>query len=80
MPSPHSSSPGLTRQNMVEIKIGVPRGQCPDRRIGSKRQLVGEITAWERQRNATGAKIQWMFTTDKARAKMGHAYPQGKES
>ncbi|MEA3070741.1 MAG: hypothetical protein QOD29_2187, partial [Alphaproteobacteria bacterium] len=21
------------------------------------------------------ARIKWMFTTDKARAKMGHAYP-----
>ena len=29
----------------------------------------------EQQRNATGARIKWMFTTDKARAKMGRAYP-----
>jgi hypothetical protein len=32
--------------------------------------------AWEQQRNAAGARIKWMFTTDKARAKMGRAYPQ----
>jgi hypothetical protein len=31
--------------------------------------------AWQRQRNASGARIKWMFTTAKARAKMGHAYP-----
>jgi hypothetical protein len=27
------------------------------------------------QRNAAGARIKWMFTTEKARAKMGRAYP-----
>ena len=62
--------------NMVEIEIGVLRGQCLDRRIATPRQLVSEIAAWERQRNATGARIKWMFTTAKARAKMGRAYPQ----
>ena len=30
--------------------------------------------AWERQRNVAGARVKWMFTTDKARAKMGRAY------
>ena len=40
-----------------------------------------EIAAWERQRNTAGARIKWMFTTDKARAKMGRAYPvTSKES
>ena len=62
--------------NMVEIEIGVLRGQCLDRRIDSKEQLEAEIAGWERQRNASGARIKWMFTTDKARAKMGRAYPQ----
>ena len=62
--------------NMVEIEIGVLRGQCLDRRIATEQQLVAEIAAWERQRNASGARIKWMFTTEKARAKMGRAYPQ----
>ena len=62
--------------NMVEIEIGVLRSQCLDRRIDTKEQLVSEIAAWERQRNASGARIKWMFTTEKARAKMGRAYPQ----
>jgi transposase len=61
--------------NMVEIEIGVLRSQCLDRRIDSREQLVSEIAAWERQRNTSGARIKWMFTTDKARAKMGRAYP-----
>jgi hypothetical protein len=61
--------------NMVEIEIGVLRGQCLDRRIATRQQLVSEIAAWERQRNASRARIKWMFTTEKARAKMGRAYP-----
>jgi transposase len=67
--------------NMVEIEIGVLRGQCLDRRIDDPKRLTSEIAAWERQRNAAGARIKWMFTTDKARAKMGRAYPvTSKES
>jgi transposase len=61
--------------NMVEIEIGVLRGQCLDRRIASQEQLVSEIAAWERQRNASGARIKWMFTTENARDKMGRTYP-----
>ena len=67
--------------NMVEIEIGVLRGQCLDRRIADPNRLISEIDAWEKQRNATGARIKWMFTTEKARAKMGPAYPvTAKES
>ncbi|HJY49159.1 MAG TPA: IS630 family transposase [Stellaceae bacterium] len=62
--------------NMVEIEIGVLAAQCLDRRIDSIEQLTAETTAWEQQRNAAGARIKWMFTTKKARAKMGHAYPR----
>jgi DDE superfamily endonuclease len=62
--------------NMVEIEIGVLRSQCLDRRIASHEHLISEIGAWERQRNASGARIKWMFTTAKARAKMGRAYPE----
>jgi hypothetical protein len=62
--------------NMVEIEIGVLRSQCLDRRIATQEQLISEIAAWERQRNASGARIKWMFTTAKARAKMGRVYPE----
>ena len=60
---------------MVEIEIGVLRGQCLDRRIGERERLESEVAAWQRQRNAAGARINWMFKTDRAREKMGHAYP-----
>ena len=48
---------------MVEIEIGALRSQCLDRRIASHEYLISEIVAWERQRNASGARIKWMFTT-----------------
>jgi hypothetical protein len=62
--------------NMVEIEIGVLRSQSLDRRIATQEQLVSEIAAWQRQRNASRTRIKWMFTTEKARAKMGRAYPE----
>ena len=67
--------------NMVEIEIGVLNGQCLARRIDNVTRLISEITAWEHQRNAAGATINWLFTTHNARAKLGRAYPQApKES
>ena len=62
--------------NMVEIEIGVLAAQCLDRRIESYTRLVAETAAWEKRRNAERARINWMFTTEKARAKMGRAYPK----
>jgi|SRR5882672_6345866 len=62
--------------NMVEIEIGVLATQCLDRRIDSYSCLVAETAAWEKQRNADRARINWMFTIEKARAKMARAYPK----
>ena len=62
--------------NMVEIEIGVLASQCLDRRIESFARLVTETAAWENRRNAEHARINWMFTTEKARAKMARAYPK----
>ena len=61
--------------NMVEIEIGVMVKQCLDRRIADKATLISEIASWNRRRNAERARIKWMFTVERARAKMGHAYP-----
>src|SRR5262245_6243568 len=69
--------PGARRKlSGIEIELAVLRSQCLDRRIATQEQLKSEIATWEHQRNASGARIKWMFTTDKARAKMGRAYPQ----
>jgi hypothetical protein len=66
---------------MVEIEIGVLRGQCLARRIGERKQLLAQIAAWEKQRNKAKARIKWMFTVQRARAKLARSYPvQAKES
>lgn len=65
--------------NMVEIEIGVLSRQCLDRRIADKELLASEVAAWCRQRNESGARIEWLFDVTKARAKMGRAYPTPQE-
>ena len=67
--------------NMVECEISVLQRQCLGRRIDDPKRLRNEIAAWQRRRNKARARIKWMFTTDKARAKLGRAYPAtAKES
>jgi transposase len=61
--------------NMAEIEIGVLKGQCLNRRIADRERLEREIAAWQRGRNAAEAKIEWMFTTEAARTKLGRFYP-----
>jgi hypothetical protein len=60
---------------MAEIELSALAGQCLNRRIGTKEELVREVAAWERQRNKAGARIDWRFTTDKARIKLKKLYP-----
>lgn len=62
--------------NMVEIEIGVLKGQCLDRRIGDRATMEREIAAWQTARNASGARIRWMFDVERARAKMSRVYPK----
>jgi transposase len=61
--------------NMVEIEIGVMVRQCLDRRIPDKATLVSEVAAWNRRRNRERARINWLFTVQRAREKLGRAYP-----
>jgi transposase len=65
--------------NMVEVEIGVMVSQCLDRRIPDKKTLVAEVDAWEHRRTAEGAKIDWMFTIERARQKLGPSYPTPDE-
>jgi hypothetical protein len=62
--------------NMVEIEIGVLRRQCLDRRIPDAETLRSEINVWQQQRNASGARIEWLFDAERAGQKMGRLYPK----
>lgn len=72
----HHTSKHASWLNTVEIEIGVLKEQCLDRRIGDRATLEREIAAWQVKRNASGAKIQWMFDVARAREKMAHDYPK----
>jgi transposase len=72
----HNTPKHASWLNMVEIEIGVLREQCLNRRIGDRWKLEREVAAWQRARNASGARINWMFTTKQAREKMRRVYPQ----
>ena len=61
--------------NMAEIELSVLSRQCLDRRIPDQEVLTAEVAAWEEERNATGATINWRFTTADARIKLKHLYP-----
>jgi hypothetical protein len=61
------------------------RAPFAERRVSRRRRshaaraastsLVTEIKAWERRRNRENPRIRWMFTVDRAREKLGKAYP-----
>jgi DDE superfamily endonuclease len=62
--------------NVAEIELSVLARQCLDRRIGSAEELDAEAAAWQRDRNADGSRVRWRFTTEDARTKLRHLYPQ----
>ncbi len=61
--------------HMAEIELSVLQQQCLDRRIPDADTLQREITAWEYQRNAEQATIDWRFSVTDARKKLERLYP-----
>ncbi len=43
-----------------------------------KATLVSEVAAWKRRRNREKARINWLFTVQRAREKLGRAYPDSR--
>jgi hypothetical protein len=62
--------------NMAEIELSVLARQCLDRRIPDQQTLAEEVGAWEAERNAYGSSIDWRFSTQEARIKLKHLYPE----
>ena len=65
--------------NMAETELSVLTKQCLDRRIADRDTLSHEVEAWTHARNARQAKINWQFTTEKARTKLKKLYPTFQE-
>jgi len=64
--------------NVAEIELSVLSRQCLEQRIGTAEELGAAIQAWQRERNAERCRVHWRFTTDNARIKLAHLYPQFK--
>ncbi len=60
--------------DMAEIELNVLNNQCLGRRIGSIEEVRDEVEAWELARNGLDKKINWQFTTEKARIKLKRLY------
>jgi hypothetical protein len=60
---------------MAEIELSVVSRQCLERRIPDQPTLITEVAAWEAERNAMQATVDWRFTTADARIKLKHLYP-----
>jgi len=61
--------------DMAEIELNVLNNQCLGRRIDSIEKVREEVEAWEKARNGIDKKINWQFTTVKARIKLKRLYP-----
>ena len=61
--------------DMAESELSFLSGQCLDRRIPDKQNLIEEVAAWEARRNKHHAKADWQFTTAEARVKLMWLYP-----
>jgi len=62
--------------NIAEIELRVLTVQCLNRRIGDAAMLRREVYAWEGQRNASDARVDWQFTSEDARIHLKQLYPR----
>ena len=61
--------------NMAEIEFAVVSKQGLDQRLPTQEMVRRTTEAWETQRNALQATVNWRFTIAKARRKLKRLYP-----
>jgi len=66
--------------NIAEIELSALTRQCLDRRIEDLTVLNAELAAWQQQTNTDQRQVDWHFTTDDARVKLRHLYPNLKQT
>jgi DDE superfamily endonuclease len=66
--------------NIAEIELSALTRQCLDRRIEDLTVLNTELAAWQQQTNTSQRQVDWHFTTDDARVKLRHLYPNVKQT
>ena len=61
--------------NIAEIELSAVTQQCLGRRIPSIEILNSQLSAWEKSRNDSTKHVNWHFTTEQARGRLKHLYP-----
>ncbi len=61
--------------NMAEIAFSILFRECLNRRIPDQDSLKREISFWEKSKNSHITKVDWQFTTEKARINLKRLYP-----
>jgi transposase len=61
--------------NQIEIEFSVLSRQCLNRRIATSEELAAEVQAWQDERNAQKATVNWRFSSADARIRLEHLYP-----
>jgi hypothetical protein len=62
--------------NIAEIELSALTRQCLDRRIDDLTVLNTELTAWQTATNNDQRQVYWHFTTNDARTRLRHSYPE----
>jgi hypothetical protein len=62
--------------NVAEIELSALARQCLDQRLGSPDELRKQVQTWVQERNANQTGVIWRFTTEQARIRLRHLYPQ----
>jgi hypothetical protein len=62
--------------NIAEIELSALTRQCLDRRIDDMDVLNAELAAWQHATNADQRQVRWHFTTNDARTRLRHLYPE----
>ena len=62
--------------NVAEIEQSVLARQALSRRIPDRETMQRRTTAWQEERNAEEATVDWQFTTEEARIKLKRLYPK----
>lgn len=62
--------------NMAEIEQSVMARQALARRVPDRKTMEQVTKAWQQERNAAEASVDWQFTTEEARIKLKRLYPK----
>jgi len=62
--------------NVAEIELSALTRQCLDRRIDDLTVLNTELTVWQTATNNDQRQVRWHFTTNDARTRLRHLYPE----